>query len=141
VVGSSKAGSPAPGAAGVSSGRGSSEAKDLATETLKEPKPAEDVVVVHSRTEDGEGMNVVRKQGDELSLAVLRPLKEGKPIVGDVVKLKPREEHPALFDVETEVVIPQPKRMTAGPSRVANPSYRKGWDSLWGGRRRRHKPN
>lgn len=81
-------------------------------------------------------MNVVRKRGDELSLGVVRPLEEGKPIVGDVVKLKPRDEHPALFDVETEVALPKPKR-SAGPSRVSSSSYRKGWDSLWGERRRR----
>lgn len=88
-------------------------------------------------------MNVVRKRGDELSLGVVRPLEEGKPIVGDVVKLKPRDDHPALFDVETELALPKPER-SAGPSRVANSSYRKGWDSLWGGRRRRkpgRKPN
>lgn len=99
---------------------------------------------MHSRTEDGEGVNVVRKRGDEISLGVVRPLEEGKPIVGDVVKLKPREEHPALFDVETELALPKPQRTSAGPSRVANSSYRKGWDSLWGGQRRggrRRKPN
>lgn len=130
----------------LASSRRTSEATQLApdsTEPAKTPKPVEDVVVVHSRTEDGEGMNVVRKRGDELSLGVVRPLEEGKPIVGDVVKLKPRDEHPGLFDVETELALPKPER-SAGPSHVANSSYRKGWDSLWGGRRRRkpgRKPN
>ncbi|MFK7998191.1 MAG: hypothetical protein AB8H86_01295 [Polyangiales bacterium] len=108
------------------------EGAQLSSDTAK---GIDDVVVVHSPTADGEGMNVVRKRGDELSIGVVRPLEEGKPILGDVVKLKPRDEHPALFDVETELAL-QPER-SAGPSRVSNSSYRKGWDSLWGGRRRR----
>lgn len=99
--------------------------------------PKDDVVVVHSRTEDGEGVNVLRKRGDELSLGVVRPLEEGKPLLGDVVKLKPREEHPALFDVETEVALPKPTRSAPGPSRVSSSEYRRGWDSLWGRKRRK----
>ena len=124
-----------PSASKPSASKGSKDGPEGAKELA-----SEDVVVVHSRTEDGKGMNVVRKRGDTLSLAVVRPLEEGKPITGDVVTLKPREEHPALFDVQTEVALPSPVRTTPGPSRVANSSYRKGWDSLWGGRRRR-KPN
>ena len=148
MAGSSTADSVTKERAGAASAttNSSSKAKELVnatSEPVEKPSTTEDVVVVHSHTEDGKGMNVVRKRGDELSLGVVRPLEEGKPIVGDVVKLKPRDEHPALFDVETEVALtePQPKRLAAGPSRVANSSYRKGWDSLWGGRRRRRKPN
>ena len=103
------------------------------------PAPADDVVLVHSKTDDGEGVRVLRKKGEELSVGEVRPLKEGQPIYGDVVRLKAREEHPALYDVETEVAVEQttPKRKSTGPSRVATDRYRSGWDSLWGRRKRR----
>ena len=103
------------------------------------PAAPKDVVLVHSRTEDGNGLRVVRQRGEELSLGEVRPLEEGKAIHGDVVRLKNRQEHPALFDVETELSLEasspkaaKPRRRRAGPSRVASEQYRSGWESLWG---------
>lgn len=107
-------------------------------------KAADDVVLLHSRTEDGQGVRVLRKKGQELSVGEVRPLKEGQPIYGDVVRLKARDEHPALFDVETEAQIEGPAPdPTKGRSRVSTDRYRSGWESLWGRRKRRKsaKPN
>ncbi len=104
----------------------------------------DDVMLVHSKTADGEGAVVLRKKGEDLSIGEVRPLKEGQPVHGDVVRLEQREEHPALFDVHTELEVgtKTPSRAHAGPARVASGQYRAGWESLWGrGRRRKKRAN
>ncbi|MEM7606736.1 MAG: hypothetical protein AAF411_15375 [Myxococcota bacterium] len=110
-----------------------SEEKPKAPAKAKKAEKVEDVLVVHSRTEDGAGVNVLRRKGEELSVGELRPLEEGKPIAGEVVSLKAREEAPGVYDVKSE--LKAPKR--PGPSRVATARYRRGWDSLWGSKRRK----
>lgn len=95
--------------------------------------PKEDVVLVHGRTEDG-ALQVIRKKGDELSAGELRPVEEGKPLRGNLLKLRPREEMPLLADVEEEITITSPS--LSGPAQVATDSYRKGWDGLWGTRKK-----
>jgi len=98
------------------------------------PAPIEDVVLVHGRTEDG-ALQVIRKKGDELSAGELRPVEEGKPLRGNLLKLRPREDMPLLADVEEEIAITSPS--LSKPPQVATDSYRKGWDGLWGGRKKR----
>lgn len=85
-------------------------------------------MLIHGRGEDGT-LKVLRKKGDELSAGELRPLEEGKPIVGDVLRLKPRRELPLLCDVEEEVVLTERR---GGPPQVATDRYRAGWEALWG---------
>ncbi|HEX4510360.1 MAG TPA: hypothetical protein VH328_09785 [Burkholderiaceae bacterium] len=70
---------------------------------------------------------------------MLRPLQSGKPIEGEVVSLSPREDAPMLFDVKSELPSPYPadRSTSDGPAQVATDAYRKGWDAVWGGRRRR----
>jgi hypothetical protein len=98
-----------------------------------EAAPNEDVVLVHGRTEDG-ALQVIRKKGDELSAGELRPVEEGKPLRGNLLKLRPREDMPLLADVEEEIAITSPS--LSKPAQVATDSYRKGWDGLWGGRKK-----
>ena len=110
----------------------------------------DDVVLVHGRTEDG-ALQVIRKKGDELSAGELRPVEEGKPIRGNLLKLTPREETPLLADVEEEIAVSAPgasdgasdrasdrasEGALSGPPQVATDSYRKGWDGLWGRKRK-----
>ena len=80
----------------------------------------------------GKGFGCSCKKGDALSVGEMRPLKEGQPVSGDIVSLKPREDHPALFDVHTEYAA-EPQ-LPAGPTRVSTDRYRHGWESLWGRR-------
>lgn len=68
----------------------------------------DDVVLLHSPNEAGDGIRVVRKRQDTIELGELRPMREGQPIHGDVVRLTPREESALLFDCE--VVVPSPAR-------------------------------
>lgn len=107
----------------------------------------EDVVLIHGRSDDG-ALKILRKKGDELSAGELRPMQEGKPIEGDVLKLRPRKDMPLVCDVEEEVKIPKstgaPTSASAPkkPAKVASDQYRAGWDKLWGRRRSRaSKPN
>ena len=61
-----------------------------------------DMVLVYGKSDDGQRYGVIRQRGAEIQAGTMRPLQEGKPILGEVVRLKPREESPALFDVEVQ---------------------------------------
>lgn len=111
------------------------------------PDKKEDVVLLHSPTEAGDGIRVVRKRDETIELGELRPMREGQPIHGDVVRLKPREEHALLFDCEVLVPSQKPKEPEAvpepakpkqlghkGPPRVTSDAYRGGWDLIFGGK-------
>ncbi len=102
----------------------------------KPAKSGDDVVLVHGRTDDGKGLKVLRKKADELSAGEVRPVEEGKPLVGDLVRLKPRPEMPLLCDVDVEYEAPRPAKEGGGPARVSSTAYRKGWDRMWGGKQR-----
>lgn len=109
--------------------------------TPKAPSPpkaaaSDDVVLVHGRTEDGKGLEVLRKKGEELSAGQIRPVEDGKPITGDLVRLRPRPQMPLLCDVDVEYEAPRPPKTEPGPARVSTTAYRKGWDRMWGRRRK-----
>jgi hypothetical protein len=97
----------------------------------KDPKKkakSRDVVLVYGQSEDGSEYGVLRQRGDAIEAGKMRPLDEGKPIHGEVVRLRPRSESPALFDVEVQ----HDARAAIGrPAKVATDRYRKGWDSIW----------
>jgi hypothetical protein len=93
---------------------------------------ASDVVMVYGQSEDGRGYDVLRQRKGELEAGTVRPLDEGKPIHGEVVRLKPRQEAPFLFDVEVQ----HDARVSTGrPAQVATDQYRKGWESIWAKKR------
>jgi hypothetical protein len=79
---------------------------------------------------------VLRRRGEDVEAGVVRPLQEGRPIHGDVVRLKPRPEFPLLCDVETLVKHPDPPvaPRRAGPAMVSNDAYRRGWEQVFGTR-------
>jgi hypothetical protein len=97
-------------------------------------------MLVHGLTEDGQGLAVIRKREDRLELGSVHPLKEGKPIHGEVVRLTPRPDAPLLCDVEVTMPArsaPAPQAREAalpprkGPAQVASDSYRENWDAIW----------
>lgn len=107
-----------------------------------ESKPSHDVVIVHGRTEDQKGLKVLRARPERLELGEVRPLKEGQPLTGDVVQLKPREGAPWICDVETQFrhsELPGAAKKASdsatsrhpGPARVATDAYRENWDAIW----------
>ena len=103
----------------------------------------EDVLFVGGPAESGEGVDVLRKRKDRLEVGELRPTKEGRPLHGELVKLKPRGESKRVFDVETVLAAPgapaaSPARTAHnGPAQVATTTYRKNWDKTFG----KSKPN
>jgi len=102
----------------------------MGTASKKKPSDEvrEDVALVYSRSEDGTAYGVVRKRDDEIQLGTLRHLEEGKPIHGELVRLRPRPDSP-LFDIETDPSGSEEPRN--GPAKVATAAYRQGWDSIW----------
>lgn len=96
------------------------------------PKESKDMVLVHGRTADGRGLSVLRLRDQHLEAGAVMPLVPGKPIYGDVVRLKPRQELPLLFDVQVDYSAPTSERGSPrGPAQVATDSYRENWDAIW----------
>ncbi|MDX2054722.1 MAG: hypothetical protein SFV15_20135 [Polyangiaceae bacterium] len=102
----------------------------------------QDVALVHGVTPDG-GYRIVRRRGEQLELGSVHPLKEGKPLEGEVVALRPRKEFPLVCDVETLYSPPKPlvgdtaaappaqARAKKGPAQVSTEAYRENWDQIW----------
>jgi hypothetical protein len=115
--------SPAAGAAGR-------------TEVAAKAEP--DVAVVCGISDDGQGIDIIRKRGERIETGTVRRLEQGKPIHGEVVRLRPREHSPLVCDVEVEVPAPTQSApaVTSGPAQVATESYRKNWDAIYGAGRK-----
>jgi hypothetical protein len=126
----------------------------VATESVhrpSEPLPADgeatpspvDVLLIHGVTEDGAGLEVVRQRQDRLEAGALRPVQEGRPIVGELVRVRPRTEFPLLCDVEVMLPAahkqpecdvakaPESESSRRGPAQVATDRYRDNWDLIW----------
>jgi hypothetical protein len=102
----------------------------------EEAAVASDVAMVLDRTDDADGYRVLRHRAAEnrIELGTMRPLKEGRPIDGEIISLQQRQDHAFLYDVKTELADPNPhRRMTSdGPAQIATDEYRRGWDAIWG---------
>jgi hypothetical protein len=107
----------------------------MASESSKKASPKRDsgdVVFVYGRSEDGKRYGVLRRRGGEIEAGTMRPLDDGKPIHGEVIRLRPREDSPVLFDVDVQ----HDARPAAGrPAQVASERYRKGWESIFSKKR------
>ncbi len=123
----SEAGYTPPMADDSDGSKGAPEASD---------KPG-DVVLLTGPTEDGEGIRVLRARGERIDAGEVRPLKEGKPLVGgELVKLAPRPGKPRVCDVEVLArVAPEPESDETrgkGPPKVASKAYRESWERIFG---------
>ena len=106
------------------------------SEGSRRSRKLRDVAMIVDRTEDNEGFQILRRRGEDapVEIGTMRPLREGKPIDGEVVSLRQRRDLPFLYDVKTELDA-EPRRATSdGPAQVATDRYRKGWDAIWGRR-------
>ena len=98
-----------------------------------------DLALVFGPSPDGQGVSVLRRRAGSTTVeaGTLRPLQEGRAIMGEVVRLERRDEAPFLFDCETdEELSTTPRAQLAGPPQVATDEYRRGWDAIWGARER-----
>lgn len=93
-----------------------------------------DVALVCGVSEDGQGLEVIRRRGESVEAGTVRRLEQGKPIHGEVVRLKPRPDSPMVCDVEVEVPAREGSRAasSSGPPQVATETYRKNWDAIYG---------
>ena len=93
----------------------------------------EDVVLVGPEVE-GEGpkrhtvLRYRREAGEDgqLELGEIREAEEGKPILGELVRLRARGEGGRLFDVDVQARGPLASR--SGPPMVASDAFRDGWE-------------
>lgn len=118
-----------------------------------------DVVYVHGPTPDGQGLGILRVQGERVQVGELRQAKDGQPIHGELVSLTQRAEHERLFDVEVIARGPAVARAATqapsahdadhgaahgashsvshgaghkGPALVNSDAFRVGWDAVFG---------
>lgn len=106
----------------------------------------EDVALICGVAANGSDLHVVRRRNNRIEAGVARALREGQPIQGELVRLRPRERFPLLCDVEVEMASPDHSAAsddvqtrehsprtgaTHGPAQVSNDSYRKNWDAIW----------
>jgi len=105
-----------------------------------------DVAIVCGVSDDGQSVDVIRRRGERLEAGTVRRLEQGKPIHGEVVRLRPREQFPMICDVEVEMPAPgqsSPEQSSSGqsptgamttgrPAQVATETYRKNWDAIYG---------
>jgi hypothetical protein len=117
---------------------------------------ADDVVVLGSESADGKSVGVVRLREGQIEIGRVQPLEEGRPIVGEVVKLTPRVESPRVCDVEVQYKPsstatarearevgsePRPTRARSGPAQVASDEYRRNWDVIWARKKKPTQPS
>jgi len=102
-------------------------------------------VLIHGISEDGQTLAVLRARNDRIEAGVVRAVKEGEALQGELVKLTPRAESPLVCDVEvqlpagainarggTDDVAQQHASDARGrPAQVATDSYRENWDAIW----------
>ena len=120
-------------------------------------KRKKDLLLVKGPTDDGGGVHVVRARPERLELGTMRPLQEGRPIDGEVVRVNPHPQCPFLYEVETEFSTrpsetpsattaegakapaekPSDPVRAAGPPKVASEAYRRNWDAIWNRQSRR----
>jgi hypothetical protein len=116
--------------------------RDDGTERAHQPAPPEqsppeparsDVALICGATPDGQGVNVLRCRDGVVSAGAVRPLAQGQPIHGEVVRLSPRSEMPRVCDVEVQYTPPASKTDGGrkGPAQVASDVYRKNWDAVF----------
>jgi hypothetical protein len=95
-----------------------------------------DVAIVCGVSDDGQGVDIIRRRGERIETGTVRRLEQGKPIHGEVVRLRPREQFPMICDVEVEMAAPAQSTpgaaTTGGPAQVATETYRKNWDAIYG---------
>jgi hypothetical protein len=97
-----------------------------------------DIAVVCGK--DEHGLHILRRRSEDgpIEAALAQPLTEGRPIRGEVISMRQREDVPFVFDVKTELETgdsaghAEGAETKDGPAQVATNSYRAGWDAIWG---------
>jgi hypothetical protein len=98
---------------------------------------------------DDKSFAILRKRSADapLEAGVVRPMREGEPISGELVSLERADASAPVFDVKvhydgrptraTDSRAPTPALPHKGPARVTSDAFRAGWDAVFDAR----KPN
>jgi len=109
--------------------------KSEAAKPERVPPPG-DIALVFGKNE--QGVHILRRRNENapIETGLLQPLVEGRPITGELISMRQRDDLPFVYDVKSEMGAPQEDAgpRPPGPSQVATDSYRKGWDAIWGAR-------
>ncbi len=107
----------------------------------RRPRPFGDVAALCGK--DERGLHILRRRSEDgtLEAGIVQPLVEGKPLTGEVISLRRRDDVPFLFDVKTELATEPAPASTGRPAQVSTDSCRRGWDAIWGPRPRGGNPN
>lgn len=92
-----------------------------------------DMAIVVDRTSDREGLQILRRRSEDspVEVGTLRPLRDGKPVDGEIISLRPRKDFPFVCNVKVEV--PDQRRLIGdGPAQISTRRFRKGWEAIWG---------
>ncbi|MFO0551897.1 MAG: hypothetical protein U0271_26150 [Polyangiaceae bacterium] len=117
--------------------------RPVATPVTEAAARQRDMLIVGGPSSDGNGVQVVRIQDDQVQAGELRAVREGQPIVGECVRLHQRPEHERLYDVEvlaktapsSPKVEPKSEAQGAsrkGPAMVNSEAFRNGWEGIFG---------
>lgn len=108
--------------------------EDRKRETAGPEAPSErkDVVIAAGPTADRKGAVVLRAREGRVELGEMRPLEEGKPIHGELVRLRARA--PRIFEVEETIPLGSGtlEAKAGRPAQVSNDRYRANWEAIYG---------
>ncbi len=87
-----------------------------------------DTIVPLGIDDDG-GLHDIRHHSDHsISSGIVREVKEGRPIHGELIHAQRSEEHPSVLNVKTSY-----KNETSGPPKVTSDEFRKNWAKTFNG--------
>lgn len=96
------------------------------------PFGGRDVVIAGPTTQSGQAC-VRHKSDHTVELGEMRPVAEGRPLFGELVRIS--GDGPA-YDVESvyDTASGESEASGKGPAKVTTEAYRRGWDAIFGKR-------
>ena len=82
--------------------------------------PSGDVALVFGKNVDGVHILRRRDENSPVEAGLLQPLVEGRPITGELVSMRRRDDMPFLFDVKSELPGPEAATETATETGTRN---------------------
>lgn len=99
------------------------------------PKGSGDRAVILGELPEQKGVAILRQRSDDapVEAGVLRTVREGEPIVGELVSLTRTAADSPVCDVKVHVDARPPvaEGRHKGPPRITSEAFRSGWDALF----------
>jgi hypothetical protein len=105
----------------------------LAKPSRRRRPPSGDIALVWGKNADGVHILRRRDENAPVEAGLLQPLVEGRPITGELISMRQREDMPFLYDVKSELPrpsrAPRPARRRSRPSHIARAGTPSGADA------------